>query len=288
MVDVLTLNYNDYLTTINFVNSVKNFSCVGHVLIVDNKSKDDSVLHLRNLASGKVLLLENKTNSGYGAGNNLGIRYLKEKFKSKYILLANPDVIVDENTLKGIECFLEENQGYAIATPFMLNSEGQKQYNTAFRIPSCVEYIASLELLSSKFIQSFYYKNFEADANGAKNVGAVCGSMFMMNVDYMLEYGMFDERMFLYCEELVLGIKLRDAGCKIALLPNMSFVHNHSVSISKSYKSAAARHRLWLNSKLFVIKHYYKANTCQRVLAWILAQLSQLEVKIISFFRCFR
>ena len=85
MIDILVLNYNDSATTTAFVNTVKEYSNVGHVLIVDNKSTDDSVKKLKELLSPKVVLLESDHNGGYGAGNNFGIRYLNERFKSQFI-----------------------------------------------------------------------------------------------------------------------------------------------------------------------------------------------------------
>ena len=68
--------------------------------------------------------------------------------------------------------------------------------------------------------------------------------MFMMNAKEMLKHGMYDENIFLYCEEISLAIKLKKAGKKTALLPRQYFIHNHSVSISKSYGTEIKRHIL--------------------------------------------
>lgn len=288
MIDVLTLNYNDASTTIQFVESIKSYSCIGHVLVVDNKSTDDSLTRLKTIESEKVLVIASEKNGGYGAGNNLGIRYLKEHFDSKYVLLSNPDVIVDEITLNRLEQFLVSNSNYTLVAPAMLNPDGSRARNTAFRIPSCWEYVLSLNVFTSKFLKTFCYTDFADEAQSKKNVGAVSGSMFMMNVDDMLQYGMYDESMFLYCEEIVLGLKLREKEKQIALLTDCTFIHNHSVSIDKTFGKSLAKHRIFLKSKLYVIRKYFKANIFIQGVAWFLSKISLLEVKIVHIIRRFK
>lgn len=285
MVDILVLNYNDANTTIDFVKSVENYSCVRKILVVDNHSKDNSLECLKTLECDKVVVVDSGENKGYGAGNNFGIRYIHEHYQSEYILLSNPDVIVEEKVLLELENFLRNNNDYAIAAPFMLNAKGVKQYNTAFPIPSKWEYILSIGLLLSKIKGSFYYKNIEQELQNVKNVGSVTGSLFLMRTKDMLEYGMYDENIFLYCEELILGIKMQNARKKIALLANYTFIHNHSVSISKTYKSLVARQRLFMNSKLYAIKHYYSANMLEYFVAFILSRLSIVETFIMGLLR---
>ena len=285
MIDILVLNYNDAFTTTCFVNSVKDYSCVRKILVVDNHSEDDSLKCLKKIETDKVIVVDSGKNGGYGAGNNFGIRYLSERFHSEYILLSNPDVIVEENVVAELEKFLRNNSEYAIAAPFMLDSNGQKQGNTAFRIPSKWEYINSINFLFRKFNDSFYYKNIVSESLKIKDVGSVSGSMFLMRVKDMLKYGMYDENIFLYCEEIVLGLKMQYASRKIALLIDHTFVHNHSVSISKKYKSLMAKQRLFMNSKLYVIRHYYHANVFERFFAFFLSKLSIVEIYLIGLLR---
>ena len=285
MVDILVLNYNDADTTIQFVNLIKNYSRIRKLLVVDNHSTDKSFEKLYSLQNDKVIVVQTERNGGYGAGNNYGIRYLYTQFESEFILLCNPDVIFTNDTCEKLEVFLRNNQEYALAAPFMLNAKNEKQYNTAFRIPSKWEYIVSLDLFFSKFTKSFYYKDITEEKESLKNVGSVSGSMFLMRVKDMLEYGIYDEEVFLYCEELILGIKMQNACKKVALLMDCSFIHNHSVSIGKTYKSAVSKHRLFITSKLYAIKHYYNVNFFEYSIAWVLSKISTIEVFLNSVLR---
>lgn len=283
--DIVVLNYNDAKTTIEFCKKHACYETVDHVLIVDNCSNDNSVEQMEEILSNKVELVVSSKNVGYGAGNNLGIKTLYEKYHSKYILLSNPDVIVEETVLKKMVNFLCNNDEYAIVAPFMLNAKKEKQYNTAFRIPEKNEYILSLGILFSKLTKSFYYDNILDIKDEVMTVGSVSGSMFLMDAERMIKYGMYDENIFLYCEEVTLGLRLQQAGQKVALLPQETFIHNHSVSISKSYKSEVSKRKLLLKSKLYVIKNYYKAKGLQYLIAIILSKICIFETWILSIFR---
>lgn len=278
MVDVLVLNYNDATSTLAYIDKIKDYDSVRKILIVDNCSTDNSVQLLYGITSDKVDVIVSKQNGGYGAGNNFGIQYLVDKYNSEYILLTNPDVLVENETIKSTEQFLREHLDYVIAAPFMLNTKGEKQINTAFRIPKLWDYILSFGIVWSKYISRCWYKDILCTQENYKEVDGVTGSMLMMNANEMLEFGMYDERIFLYCEEISLALKLKKAGRKTALLPQLKFVHNHSISISKSFNTEVKRHRLMVKSKLYVIAHYYNASKATFIIAWLMSRISLVEV----------
>ena len=197
---------------------------------------------------------------------------------SEYILLSNPDVIVESNTLEKLENFLRDNLDFVIAAPFMLNANRKKQINTAFRIPGLIDYIFSFELVWSKWISKNFYKDIFNEKEEIKEVDGVSGSLFLMDASKMLKYGMYDENIFLYCEEISLAFKLKNSGLKTALLPQETFIHNHSVSISKTYSSEIKKHELLVKSKLYVIKKYYNAPQVLYCLALIMSKISLIEI----------
>ena len=282
MVDVVVLNYNDADTTIRFVEHVKDLGSVSHIMIVDNASTDDSAERLSGLTDGKVRLIVSDSNGGYGAGNNLGIRELYNNFGSEYILLSNPDVMIDDRAIEETERFLRANKEYAIAAPFMRKTDGTKAPDSGFRIVSAGEYILSLGMIYSKLVRPGRIEGLDRIDSDHVDVGALAGSCFMMDAGVMIRHGMYDENMFLFCEEVALGIRLRDAGYKAALLPNESFIHAHSVSINKSYRSEVRKKKMLVKSKLYVIRHYYKANRLQMFLAGIMAGISVAESAVMS------
>ena len=283
MIDILVLNYNDALTTTTFVDSVKDFPSVRKVLVVDNHSSDDSLENLKLLQDDKVIVVQTEKNGGYGAGNNFGVRYLYDNYKSEYILLCNPDVIVTNEVCEKLESFLRDYQDFAIAAPLMLNPKGKIQNHSACKIPTKWEYIFSLIACLKKYVISFDCGTiYGKEKKFFYEVGTVAGSLFLMNAKKMIQYGMYDENVFLYCEEIILGIKMKENHQKIALLPNINFIHNHSTSISKSYKSSFKRHKLLLSSKLYVIRHYFNARFIDNIIAFFVGIFSFVELFLVE------
>ena len=284
-IDALILNYNDAVTAKECALRLAGMNIIQRVLVVDNLSTDDSYAMLAALTCDKIEVVSTSHNGGYGAGNNFGIRYLKEKYDSKQILLCNPDTVIEEDCIAALSEYLSANPDYGIAAPFMLNAKGEKQYNTAFRIPGVNEYILSLGILANRLIKPFYYPDIMQMECDAKDVGAVSGSLFMMDTDKMIQYGMYDESIFLYCEEISLGLKFQKCGVKTALLPGRTFVHNHSVSINKTLMSRVKRHAQLMQSKLYVIRNLYRASPIQNGAAYVLSRISIAECWLLSVLR---
>ena len=69
---IVVLNYNDYKTTIKFLEMIKEYKGISKVVVVDNNSTDESGERLKRYIDNRVVLLEAKENRGYGAGNNIG------------------------------------------------------------------------------------------------------------------------------------------------------------------------------------------------------------------------
>lgn len=282
MADVLILNYVDYETTLELVDRIKNYDNVDHICIVDNASPNDSFEQLKHICSEKISVIATPKNGGYGYGNNYGIRFLSESYKSKFILLCNPDVIFENEIVEQLECFLENNSSYVIAAPFMLDRNGIKQKNTAFKIGSLFNYIMSFGMIYSKTFKAGEYPSITNNNSTVMDVEAVAGSLFMFDVKKMIENTMFDENVFLYCEERMLGMKCKNAGLKIALLPQCTFIHNHSVSISKTIGTEVKKRRVMNKSAMYVIKEYYRANVFEIILAKIMMSISISEMRLLE------
>ncbi|MGN8929728.1 glycosyltransferase [Collinsella sp. HCP28S3_E12] len=283
MVNLLILNYNDSDTTLKCVENALLIPDISKILVVDNHSTDDSYERLTKVESERVFVIAADENRGYGAGNNLGIKWLAKQAPQDLILLANPDTRIDAVTVKALECFLQSHLDYAIASPFMVNPQGEKQINTAFKIPSKKDYICSIGLIYQKYSGKMFYERLDKCTRDYVQVDGVSGSLFMMRPELVLDAGLFDEKLFLYCEEIVLAIRLNEKGYKCALLPNEVFVHDHSISISKAIKTATGRHRLLLKSKWYVLNQYYSLTAVEKNITGLLMCISMIEITLWAF-----
>lgn len=282
MIDALILNYNDYRTTFKCIENLQKCTSIRHILVVDNCSTDNSYEKFKQYKNPRVEFIRTGLNQGYGSGNNIGINYLNRKYSSRFILQCNPDTIVDNSTLLKMENFLEEHKEYAVVAPIMMNCKGEKVIGTGWKSPTKIEYILSFGLLYSKFFQKNTYADLLTTDRIYYDVDAVAGSLLMYRTKYMLEYGMYDENIFLYCEENVLGFKLKKAKLKSAVLSQEAFVHQHSVSINKAYKSSFKKGRLLIQSKLYVLKEYLNTKGVYSIFAWIMAVVYMIEHLVVD------
>ena len=283
MADLLILNYNDSSTTVELVNATINFRNIDHILVVDNNSTDDSFSIFIKEFSGKVEVIKTSRNGGYGYGNNYGIAYLRAKYNSKYIIIANPDVVFTDESISNMESFLESHKEYAIVAPIMHDKHGNIMSNFGWNISKKSSYIFEIGLIGSKIIT----RNSSRIDLSKKviDIDAIAGSLLLINTDSFVKAGCYDENVFLYCEETILGFRLKKLGYKSALISDYSYIHNHSVSISKTFKSRLKRRKLVIASKLHVLKDYYNANCFEMLLARIIAFFSLAETFLLSLFK---
>lgn len=245
------LNYNDSDTTINLLNQIKNFDSIDYIIVVDNLSTDSSFTILQGYESEKIRVLRTDYNGGYGYGNNYGIRYAYDCFKTSYILIANPDVEFDNQCVKELKKAIVEHPECAIVTA---REENNKWLN-AWRIPNVLEDTLSFELLCSKVMNLHYSDKYLLEKSQCY-VDIVSGSLLLVDASKMIKYGMYDEDIFLYEEEKILGIKFKQSGFKTLLLLTNKYYHHHSISISKTYKSELKRKKLQLESRITFLKKY--------------------------------
>ena len=104
-----------------------------------------------------------------------------------------------------------------------------------------------------------------------------------------MEVDFFDENTFLYYEENILGYKLKEKGYKQFLLPNCSYIHNHSISINKSIKSVSKRLKHAYDSREYYCLQYLKINKLEQLIlhcTFYIGRVNFIFVKqVIKFFK---
>ena len=278
-VSCIVVNYNDADTTLELVNSICGFKSIHKIIVVDNNSSDNSVDRLKELANEKVVLLLSSSNGGYGAGNNIGIKYANEIVKSKYCIIANPDIVFSDDVVKNMVSFLEENPTYAIVSPRQKGSDDLAWKETGI----IGDQIYNSVLLNKIFRPRYYPRNHYKKEYAP--VFAVPGCFLMVRAKAMVDIGMYDEDFFLFEEEKVIGTKMKNAGWKSAIITNCEYIHNHSVSIKKTFSSYAKRKKLVLKSNALYVKKYLKVSKTIQVLISFYHKLLIGECYILSVIR---
>ena len=115
----VVLNYNDGKTTEKLVKKIRDYGCFEHIVIVDNASSDHSWERLLMLQNQKVRVIRAGENGGYGAGNNLGIRFAVKRFGASHVLLCNPDVSFSEDCVERMLGIFERHGDVGVVTARM-------------------------------------------------------------------------------------------------------------------------------------------------------------------------
>lgn len=202
----------------------------GPVVVVDNASPDDSVARLRQLIDDNhwsewCHLVPSEHNAGYAAGNNVGIRYLRQSgARPDYYLLLNPDTIMRPGACQALVDFMEANPRVGIAGSRLEDPDGTPQ-RSAFRFPSLLgELESGLRLgLVSKLLRR------EAVAPPVRHVAHatdwVAGASMIVRREVIDQVGLMDEGYFLYFEEVDYCHKAKRAGWPCWYVPTSHVVH---------------------------------------------------------------
>lgn len=282
------LNYNDSETTISLINQIKNYRELDYIVVVDNCSTDNSFQKLKLFENKKIHIIKTNKNGGYGYGNNFGINYSYEKLNAKYITIANPDVYFSNECINKLREIFQIRDDVAITTAVPIMPNGKRQKIIAWKIPNVWQEIFTTSILynkiagSKKFYPDSYFEN-----KSTVDVEVVQGSLLMVDSEKMIKYGMYDEDFFLYGEEQILAKKMIKANLKSVLLLNESYIHYHSKTISKTYRSNYAKRKLLFESKRKYLKKYHKVSSLHLMFVSCLFFLIYLEIPVINLFNLF-
>lgn len=281
MTGLVVVNYNDYKNTIGFIDSVKEYKVVKHIVIVDNCSTDDSFSMLQGICDDKISLIKNVSNKGYGSGINLGSKYLMDNYNVDNIIVSNTDIIINsEDDLIKMINYLSDD--VALVGPNVLENGG---VNRGWKIPS--PFVDSL--LNIPYIHRFlrkkllFYKNSEYCSESTQ-VEALSGCFFIMSADALKNVDYYDENIFLYYEENVIGVKLKKMGYKSLIINGVNVIHNHSVTIDNSI-NRVKKYKILKKSQKYFHKNYSHTSIFGIMFLCITDKIMLLLLYLVVFFK---
>ena len=258
---IVVLNYNDWEETQRYCEVVREFSAVDQIVIVDNKSTDNSVEELNKIVSEKVVLVQASENKGYAAGNNVGIRYVMEQNTPANIIISNPDIYyTNDDLLRVLEPLQDDSIGI---TTGLIHTDGRITSNFAWMLPNFWQLMFNQYLSLYKLMRATgnsIYCNYPKDEDYIY-CNCVSGCFFCITTNTIKQIGLFDERTFLYGEENILGYKIRENGQKTCVVVKANIEHRQHHSIKKN-KIRRKRNEKWnLDSMLIYVKYYLQRGT---------------------------
>ena len=276
---VLLLNYQSYLDTINCFNNLSQQKNIDlFFIIIDNCSPNNSYNFLCTAFEGieNVNVIRTEFNGGYAYGNNWG---LKEVFKSNstfdFVIVCNSDIFVDDYYLVSKLINHHENHlNVAFIAPAVKDGSTISK-TSAWRIPTLRDdLVGSLSLLELFFGNKTLYKIDEKQQS--VEVDCLPGSFFIASVATWKQIGLFDEGTFLYMEEAILAVKVKEKKLKNYLIPNLTYQHFKSKTISNEITSLKMR-SYYIDSKIYFHKKYLHTQFFYLELLKLLFQFWKIE-----------
>lgn len=268
---LVVVNYNDYKTTIKFIDSIKDYKSIDLIVVVDNCSTDGSFKRLSKYDNASVKVIKTDKNGGYGYGNNVGIKYTIECLGKCNIIISNPDIEVPEFDLKELLSGLNSDDECALIAPVILEN-GQE--NKGWKLPTVLDDT----LLNLVFINRYLRKKLllykpEWYNSRYARVDCVSGCFFVIKSNIIEQINYFDEDLFLYYEENVLGKKISKINKKILIDMKAKVIHHHSVSINNSI-SRINKYKILKQSQMYYHKKYNNANVVGKSMLYLTNKLS--------------
>lgn len=265
---IIVLNYQNYNLTILNVDKLLKLKGDYYIVIVDNNSSNDSyeALNSNYQNNDVVFVVKSKQNGGYSAGNNLGIRKAIELNSNvKYIAVMNPDVIIeDKEIFHSMLATFEKKPFVAVIAPLMVEAGKVQESRSGWMIASIWE-----RIFSRTRLQKCFKKQRVQENDGVLHfVDAIHGSFFIIRRDIFEKIGFFDESVFLYGEETILGLKLKRLGYTECLDYSFKYIHDHNYGKESSEK-IIKQGKIQFKSMKYILNKYYDARWYHRAMYFV-------------------
>ncbi|MEJ6685969.1 MAG: glycosyltransferase family 2 protein [Crocinitomicaceae bacterium] len=255
---VVIVNYNVEYFLEQCLNSVKKASpqCQTEVFVVDNNSSDRSVEMVKDKFPD-VHLIANKDNKGFSMANNQAIKISK----GKYILLLNPDTVVEEHTFEKIIQFMNETPICGGLGVRMVDGNGDFLPESKRGLPTPAVAFYKIFGLSALFPKSkrfgAYHLGYFSE-NEIHEIDILSGAFLCVSREAVDQIGLLDETFFMYGEDIDFSYRITKAGFKNYYFPKTTIIHYKGESTKKS--SVNYVFVFYKAMVIFAQKHFSKNN----------------------------
>jgi GT2 family glycosyltransferase len=252
-ISVIILNYNVRFFLEQCVLSVEKAlqNIEGEIIVIDNNSPDDSCAMMKQRFPN-VKLIENKENTGFPKGNNIGVAVAK----GEYLCILNPDTVVAEDTFEKLLAFAKTKTDLGIIGCKLIDGTGHFLPESKRSIPTPFVAITKMAGLYKMFpkVSAFgkYYASHLSE-NETGKVDVLVGAFMLMRREFYEQLNGFDEAFFMYGEDIDLCYRSLQLGKSNYYFSETTVIHYKGestvkdIKYLKSFKSAM---------ELFYKKHF--------------------------------
>lgn len=241
------------------------------IFVVDNNSVDGSVEMVQEKYPS-VILIANKENIGFSKANNLAIK----RAGGEYVLLLNPDTVVEEDTFEKCLKFMDEHPEAGGLGVKMIDGRGNFLPESKRGLPTPAVAFYKIFGFSSLFPKSRRFGQYHLgflDNEKIHPVEVLSGAFMMLRKTVLDKTGLLDEAFFMYGEDIDLSYRITAAGYKNYYFPETRIIHYKGESTKKS--SVNYVFVFYRAMIIFARKHFSEKN----------ARIFSLLIHIAIYFR---
>lgn len=226
------------------------------VFVVDNNSVDGSTILIKEKFP-TIKLIENKENVGFSKANNQAIK----QASGKYILLLNPDTMVEEDTF--IKCihFMKETKDAGCVGVKMIDGKGDFLPESKRSLPTPFVAFSKIFGLSKLLPKSKIFGKYHLgylDKNQNHPVDIISGAFMLIRKEALKKTGLLDEDFFMYGEDIDISFRLKREGYQNYYLADTTIIHYKGESTKKSSVNYVF---IFYNAMIiFAKKHFSRKN----------------------------
>lgn len=269
---VLTVTYNDGYKFAEWVKWYEEYkNAVQYHVIIDNGSDLDYLKQVKDVFSNSIIL-ENKTNVGSTGAYNKGIRYILENTDADYIALLGNDIRISSDSLILLAESIEKNPEVGMVAPILFEANSNIIADFGCNISRELTLVPyrSGELFSSNIEAINYCETVTGGANVASR-------------DFYQVVGLQDELLFMYSDEVDMGIRAKREGYKMMALRDAQAWHQHINPNNRSYRKPYSNYLMARNKVYLANKHkMLKAKVHIIILFMKLAMKKKLKAIVLN------
>ena len=203
----------------------------GEIIVVDNNSQDGSCEMMKQRFPN-VTIIQNNDNIGFPKGNNIGVAHAK----GEYICILNPDTVVAEDTFSKIVAFAKEQKKLGIIGCKLIDGAGKFLPESKRGVPTpwvaFTKIVGLYKLFPKSKLFGKYYAGHLAE-NQTGKVDILVGAFMVMKRELYLEVGGFDEKCFMYSDDVDLSYVVAKAGKDNYYFHDTTIIHYKGESTIK-------------------------------------------------------